>query len=170
MIVLLGESGSGKSTYEKIIAKKFGVQRVILYTTRPKRDGEIDGIDYHFVDNLRNRDNLLMFKYNDWKYAINLDEIIDFNNSICSLSPDEYMKWNEIDSGRHVFEPVYISVPARERLIRLLMRGDEVDEIIRRYQSEKEQFKHIMYIVNKVFVPGRDDTAEENAEYLYKNM
>lgn len=49
IIVLLGASGSGKSTIEHILHENHGYEKIISYTTRPQRVGEKNGKDYHFV-------------------------------------------------------------------------------------------------------------------------
>ena len=50
LIVLSGPSGSGKDTVlERVHAKDIPIQRSISMTTRQKRDGETDGVDYYFV-------------------------------------------------------------------------------------------------------------------------
>ena len=50
LVILSGPSGVGKDAvlqaWQKSNAK---VQKVVSYTTRPKRVGEIDGVDYYFV-------------------------------------------------------------------------------------------------------------------------
>lgn len=51
IIVLLGASGSGKSTIENILSDNYGYEKIISYTTRPQRLGETNGKDYHFIDN-----------------------------------------------------------------------------------------------------------------------
>jgi len=50
IIVLLGASGSGKSTIENELATHYGFEKIISYTTRQPRDGEINGKDYYFTD------------------------------------------------------------------------------------------------------------------------
>ena len=50
IIVLLGASGSGKSTIENELATHHGFEKIISYTTRQPRDGEINGKDYYFTD------------------------------------------------------------------------------------------------------------------------
>jgi len=49
MITLyIGKSGAGKDTFlKKQVA--LGVNPIISYTTRPMREGEVDGVDYNFV-------------------------------------------------------------------------------------------------------------------------
>lgn len=51
IICLLGASGSGKSTLEEEISKKFGYKKIVSHTTRMPRIGEINGKDYHFINN-----------------------------------------------------------------------------------------------------------------------
>ena len=49
MVILIGPSGTGKSSIEKALEEK-GFSRVISYTTREKRKGEVDGVNYHYID------------------------------------------------------------------------------------------------------------------------
>ena len=51
VIALFGPSGSGKDTVAKILAKQKNVNEIVSCTTRPMRDYEQDGIDYHFLTN-----------------------------------------------------------------------------------------------------------------------
>lgn len=51
VIVLLGASGSGKSTIENELATHHGFEKIISYTTREPRDGEVNGKDYYFINN-----------------------------------------------------------------------------------------------------------------------
>ncbi|HZZ59375.1 MAG TPA: guanylate kinase [Opitutaceae bacterium] len=49
LVVLAGPSGSGKSTLcDRLVDANVGFKRVVTTTTRPPRDGETDGIHYHF--------------------------------------------------------------------------------------------------------------------------
>ena len=52
MIYLMGKSSSGKDTvYKRLLEWKEGnLKRVLLYTTRPIREGEKEGEEYHFTD------------------------------------------------------------------------------------------------------------------------
>lgn len=50
LVILSGPSGSGKDTVLDCIQDKdFPIKRSISMTTRQKRDGEVDGVDYYFV-------------------------------------------------------------------------------------------------------------------------
>lgn len=50
LIILSGPSGVGKDTViDAWRTRNPRVRRVVAYTTRPPRPGEVDGVDYHFV-------------------------------------------------------------------------------------------------------------------------
>ena len=51
LFVLSSPSGAGKSTIaRKLLAADAGLEMSVSATTRPIRPGEVDGVDYHFVD------------------------------------------------------------------------------------------------------------------------
>lgn len=51
IIALLGASGSGKSEIEKMLSSKYGYKKIVSYTTRKPRNGEVYGKDYYFISN-----------------------------------------------------------------------------------------------------------------------
>jgi len=51
IIVLLGASGSGKSTIENELVTHHRFEKIISYTTRQPRVSEENGKDYYFTDN-----------------------------------------------------------------------------------------------------------------------
>jgi len=54
LFVMSAPSGTGKTTMAlKLIEEMDGIELSVSYTTRPERDGERDGVDYHFVDDAR---------------------------------------------------------------------------------------------------------------------
>lgn len=51
LFVISAPSGAGKTTLCKEIVDIIpGLRHSVSYTTRPMRKGEVDGVDYHFVD------------------------------------------------------------------------------------------------------------------------
>ena len=51
LIVLSSPSGAGKTTISRMLLESDGdIMMSISATTRPMRPGEVEGIDYHFVD------------------------------------------------------------------------------------------------------------------------
>ncbi|HUV73084.1 MAG TPA: guanylate kinase, partial [Anaerolineae bacterium] len=50
IVLLVAPSGAGKSTIiDGVISEVRNLERIVTYTTRPKRPGEVEGLEYHFV-------------------------------------------------------------------------------------------------------------------------
>ena len=156
IVVLVGESGSGKSTIEKLIEERYpSFSKIVAYTTRPPRAGETDGVDYHFITDekfdvmKRNGQFLETAEYRGWHYGSAIMDYCDSKNHIAVLTPHGYR------SLKTRFSPVciYFDVDRRSRLIKLLERGDDIDEAYRRSISDVGQF---------------DGFADE-ADYVIKN-
>ena len=47
---IIGKSSSGKDTIYKELLKKLDLRPIVLYTTRPMRENEIQGREYNFTD------------------------------------------------------------------------------------------------------------------------
>jgi guanylate kinase len=54
LFVISAPSGTGKSSVaKKLLASVDSLEFSVSYTTRPRREGETDGCEYHFVDDAR---------------------------------------------------------------------------------------------------------------------
>lgn len=153
MIVLIGESASGKSTIEKELVKK-GFNKIISYTTRPIRPNEKDGIDYHYInkEDFHNKFQNNFFAehtvYNDWFYGIAVEDCLD--NTVVVVEPHGFRQLKKIDELN--ITSFYIKVDERERLIRMVKRGDNLLEVFRRIFSDQGVFQFIDqevdYVIN----------------------
>lgn len=47
--ILMGKSAAGKDTLLNKLVAQGKYKPIISYTTRPMREGETDGVEYHFV-------------------------------------------------------------------------------------------------------------------------
>ena len=152
MIVLVGESASGKSSIEKNLVENYGFNKVVSYTTRKPRDGEVDGVDYHFIDKSQfKRLKIQGFfaetaMYNDWHYGTAKRDCTD--DKVAVLTPHGLRQISKIQ-GINVVS-FYINVPRRDRLIKILQRGDNIEEAYRRSLSDVGQFDGIADEVNYV--------------------
>lgn len=154
---LMGKSSSGKDTMYHNLRKEFPqLKPVVLYTTRPMRDGEVDGIDYYFVDDKKvfefEKGNMIIEKreYNTvhgiWKYMTVKDEKfdIDTNNYIMIGTLESYNKTKEY-FGDDVMIPLYLTVDDGERLIRAVRREQmqnepKYAELCRRFLADENDF------------------------------
>jgi guanylate kinase len=158
---LLGKSAAGKSSIEKIL-EQMGHKRIISSTSRPKREKEVDGMDYYFITEQEFAEGLLNDEYyentiyNNWHYCISKKNLDLYNHDyIVVVEPHGYAMLQE-KLGKENVIGIYIYINDKERLLRALMREvyPNVDEIVRRYQSDKILFKEI----------------EENAQYKVQNL
>ena len=161
ILVIVGESASGKSTVEKMIADRNPLyHRVISYTTRPMREGEVDGVNYHFItkekydEMVENGDFIEHAVYRDWFYGSAKSDYNDGENHVAVLTPHgcrslkRWAKENDVE----VYS-IYIKVDRRSRLMKLLERGDDIEEAYRRTLSDLGQF----------------DGFEDEADYVIEN-
>ena len=68
LLILAGPAGSGKSTLcDRLVDQNIGFSRVVTTTTRAPREGEINGIDYHF------------FSHEDFDTRIQKEEFLEWS-------------------------------------------------------------------------------------------
>ena len=67
LFVISAPSGAGKTSLcKEIIDIIPGLRHSVSYTTRPMRNGEVDGIDYHFVDAQTFADMVAVDAFAEW--------------------------------------------------------------------------------------------------------
>ena len=143
-IVLLGKQGSGKTSIAKELEHR-GFKRVVAMTTRPPRDGEENGMDYWFVNDTEfdaSLDDLVAVKtyqtiFGTWRYGVNLHDINADDDTVTILDPTGYLNIKDHITDRF---GVYLHIDDRIRYQRLLLRGDDPDEIDRRERDDAPQF------------------------------
>ena len=165
MIVLIGESASGKSTIEKELTKN-GLNKIVSYTSRTARQGEINGVDYHYIS--KSEFERLLSEgffaehtiYNGWYYGIAKEDCKD--NSCVVVEPHGLRLLKKIPELNII--SFYIKVPEHERLVRIAKRGDNIMEIFRRIISDQGVFQGIEDEVS--FTINGCDTIENNVNEI----
>ena len=158
IVFLMGKSSTGKDTVfkELLDQEDLGLKVIITYTTRPSRDGEIQGQEYFFVDEeafqkLKERgrvieDRLYHTCHGPWRYFTVDDGRIDLENGnyIMIGTLESYLKNREY-FGEDKLLPVLIELDDGERLQRALDREKnqdqpKYDEMCRRFLADGEDF------------------------------
>lgn len=156
---VMGKSASGKDTiYKRLLEMQPHLKQVVLYTTRPIREGEKDGKEYYFTSEdrlkqLREEGKIIEERtyqsiLGPWTYFTVDDGQIDVN------SDDSYLMIGTLESyektrnyyGAGIMVPIYIEVEDGKRLLRALEREDKQKEpkyaeLCRRYLADEEDFK-----------------------------
>ena len=147
VIAICGKSASGKDTLlRNIITNYPWLHRIINCTTRPPRDNEVDGKNYHFLslEEFAHRDikgeMIEVAKFREWFYGTSFKDLSEDIINIGVFNPaGVYALMQREDVDLYV---VQVEASAKTRLLRSLTREDnpDVDEIVRRYLADKEDF------------------------------
>lgn len=153
----MGKSSSGKDSIYKLLKKKYPEYKTItLYTTRPIRQGETEGVEYHFVtekefNQMKEEKKIIEYRTYDtkcglWIYFTADDGQIDLENN-------NYLVIGTLQSfdamcqyyGKDKVVPVYLEVEDGKRLQRALDREKQEDnpkyaEMCRRFLADSEDF------------------------------
>lgn len=154
---VMGKSASGKDTiYKKLLERFSWLQTVVTYTTRPIRDGETEGVEYHFtsvpkLEQMKLEGNVIESRtyetvFGPWRYCTVNDGQID-------LDRHDYLMIGTLESYRKTRDyfgsdklvPLYVEVEDGERLFRALERerqqkNPKYAELCRRFLADEEDF------------------------------
>lgn len=155
---IMGKSATGKDTIYKKLKEKMDMNSYLLYTTRPMRQGEKDGVDYHFVTDEKMReyeeqDKIIEIrKYNTvkgiWKYATVADEQFQQEGNILTVGTlESYQSMRSYFQKNSDWEllPIYIEIPEEERRKRAIEREKkqlkpDYEEMERRLHADNQDF------------------------------
>lgn len=155
---IVGKSSSGKDTiYKKLLQDPLlHLKRIVLYTTRPIRAGEQEGVEYYFATvermaQLQEENRIIECRsydtvYGIWYYFMVQDSQIDLeeNDYLIIGTLESYTKIRDY-FGRDKVIPVYIDLEDGERLTRALEREKKqsrpgYEEMCRRYLADVKDF------------------------------
>lgn len=153
---LMGKSASGKDTiYKKIRELLPQLHTIIIYTTRPIREGEKDGVEYHFVNDEKLQEFqkagkvIELREYNTvhgvWKYFTVDDGQFDAEDNYIAIGTLESYRKLRKYFGDEKLIPIYIEVEDGLRLERALSRErkqavPKYEEMCRRFLADAADF------------------------------
>lgn len=179
---LMGKSSSGKDTIYRELFKRqdISLKKIIPYTTRPIREGEEEGREYHFcnedqVMQLQNANKIVELRaydtvYGVWKYFTVDDGQVDLadNSYLLIGTLETYVKIRQYYGAAQVV-PVYIEVEDGERLLRAIEREKEqkipkYTEMCRRFLADSEDFSEEKLKEAGVFVRFENEKLENTID------
>ena len=158
IVYIMGKSSTGKDTIFKALLKdkEYKFLTIVSYTTRPIREGEKEGHEYHFTDEEGFKklsdagkvveDRCYETCHGPWRYFTVADDSIDLskNNYITIGTLESYRKVRDY-FGREKVVPVLIELDDGIRLTRALNREKKQDdpkyeEMCRRFLADSIDF------------------------------
>ena len=155
---IIGKSSTGKDTIYKKLLSKYPeeLKQVVMYTTRPIREDEKDGVTYNFVTEdyykQAERQGLIIESraydtiHGIWRYfTVNDDQInLDTGNYLISGVLESFVSTRKY-FGKNTVIPIYIEVEDGERLTRALKREKKPGnrryaEMCRRFLADTDDF------------------------------
>lgn len=153
LVVLLGPSCSGKSTFQKELVYDEGYHAVRTATTRPKRVGE-DLSSYYFLKDQAfaeweaRGDLLCVETFRGWRYGVPRDELVrspSKPNRVVILTVGgvlELLARHADIITRDALSVLYLGVDGVTAESRAFRRGDGRREYLRRMAADSIDFRH----------------------------
>ncbi len=142
LLVFIGDSGSGKTTLISELTKRYPneFKKVITYTTRSPRIGEVDGRDYHFVSTKCFNDNLdLLVLVGHAKdgtcYGTKKSDLYSETHYLLLTSKSTGIQ-KLTDLGLRNIVVVRIIISEELKIVRMRYRGDNEKEIVDRLEID----------------------------------
>ena len=189
---IMGKSATGKDTiYERLLKDEdLNLKRIIPYTTRPIRDHEEDGREYHFVTeedvvDLKNQGLIVEMReyqtvYGPWKYFTVNDGNIELDKENYSLigTVEGYVMVRDYFGADKVV-PIYVEVEDGDRLLRAIAREKKQDipkyeEMCRRFLADAKDFSEenikAAGITRRFYNANLQETIQEIKNYIQKEL
>ena len=171
--LIVGLSGSGKTTEVDILKKKYGYTDIASYTTRPKRHPTEKGHTFVSEETFKQLKNqMCAYTYfNGHHYGATIEQINNADLYIIDLKGinELLQKIATVPDGKtsHI---IYIKIPVLIRLYRLLKR-DGVKNGLRRFLNDFKMFKGVnSYKFDYVckYKRQQGDIADDIHKYIQK--
>lgn len=177
IIAICGKSASGKDTLlHKVVKHNRDVHEIISCTTRPPREGEIHGVNYFFLTEDEfywKKDSGEMLEttsFRDWNYGTSIDGLAIDKINVGVFNPAGI--YNLMNDERVDLYVVQVIASDKKRLLRSLNREEfpDVDEIIRRYTTDKEDFEKFSQIYEPDYTVNNEYCGEYDFEYISSSI
>lgn len=167
IIAIMGKAGSGKDTLMQALLEEPEFKDacpIVSCTTRPIRQNETDGVDYHFItvdqftDQVLSGEMLEATCFNNWHYGTSLANLNKDKINIGVFNPEGVELLRENKNIK--LAVILLEATDKTRLLRQLNREQNPDchEIIRRFSADEYDFREeeIEYIEPDIFITNND--------------
>lgn len=159
IITLIGKTSCGKTSIANKLVSLYNFHKIVTYTSRPKRKGEIDNRDYHFISKDEFKQKIDEDFFTEWKSYITTEGVWYYgtaledlekaeDNSVIILTPNGFREVK--DKLRGKVTSIYIYANDQTIKKRLIARGDNPEEAKRRLEHDNEDFKGVENEVDRM--------------------
>ena len=161
---------------KKLVEK--GYSRIVRYTTRPIRKGEKQGVTYHFISDKEFKQKIeegffaeyqsYNTEFGVWYYGTSLEDLHNANDkSVIILEPQSYRDIKDELSDKNI-TCIYIYANNSTIKKRLEKRGDNPNEVIRRMESDNEDFKGFENEVDRIVYNNDGTNIDEVVSKIFQ--
>jgi guanylate kinase len=139
--ILVGKAASGKDYLRKRFESR-GFKYAVSYTTRPPREGEVNGKDYFFIsedESKRLIESGFFYEYvifNGWVYGTSISQF--YTSNLFIMTPAGISKIKPEDRLNSFI--IYVDIDIQTRYDRLLNRDMPGDSVQRRIEADELDF------------------------------
>lgn len=165
LFLIVGASGSGKTTIANTLEERYGYKQIQSYTTRPKRYETECGHTFVTDEEFNNLTNLIGFThYNNFRYCATAEQADNATLYVIDPAGVEFLKKNYSNKPVKV---ITITSPIHTRINRMEQRGDNFSNIMDRIVNDID-FRNFLGDFN---IDNNDDTklndiVEKIHEYI----
>jgi guanylate kinase len=165
IIVLIGESATGKDTMKEQLLKSLNAHNSISYTTRPMRDGEVEGKEYYFINSnefKKLKENNQILEHTEYlvcdklfEYGLGLNSFVNDKINVVIVNP---IGLKQLVLNEQIKERLFIvrmSLPDEEIKKRYFERekNSNLKNLSERFEArlkrDKEDFKDLDEVISK---------------------
>lgn len=177
LYIISGPSGVGKTTIiDNLIAKDTKIEKIVAFTTRPMRMGEVADKTYHYISRetfeqkKEHGDFLEYFEFSDHCYGFGLTkkEVLKKLRSGIDLIVDmDYSQVSDLKSKVPNCYSIFIIPPSLDSLIvRLSLRGDSETTISKRMSYAQDIIEH--QSIGDTIIVNHDGKSEDAVAAIYE--
>ena len=156
IFAIMGKASTGKDTLTKMLSEMLELPIALSFTTRPKRVGEKQGVEYNFISDsdfwdLHGCDLLAEYTSYEvasgetWYYGLTKEELEKAEYVLVIVNPEGFRQLTEIYGDKVC--SILIDAPADVRIKRYLDRDivteEKAEECCRRFLADNKDFKDI---------------------------
>lgn len=177
MLIIMGKTASGKDLVVSRLVSDYGYKKMVTYTTRPMRKGEVPDVTYHYISEAdffekvsagffaeyRKYDTI----HGTWYYgSAKKDYEVDSDKTVVILTPSGVKEVLGVLDRKPTIIYLYANIrTVKERLIK---RGDDNAEAERRVMRDIADFKDAPEMADRIVYNNGDRDVDEVVEEIIK--